>query len=141
MLCHTSVEWYIIVLAPSTEWVKKEDWILISKLKELLTSVLQEEDVSIVKGVSDLESIDGISILRFDHLLNLSRGLSIIVEAIVECHSLRKAGCSRDEEVTLFADGLCLRVVLGPCTEGSCADLFLSVVKEDWLADDSDDIL
>lgn len=66
MLGHSGVEWDIIVLAPSAEWVEEEDWVLVAELEELLSSVLKEEDVSIMKGVSDLECVASIGILSFD---------------------------------------------------------------------------
>lgn len=66
MLGHSGVEWDIIVLAPSTEWVEEEDWVLVAELKELFSSVLKEEDVSIMEGVSDLECVASIGILSFN---------------------------------------------------------------------------
>jgi hypothetical protein len=40
--------------------------------------------VSIVEWVSDLESIDGISISGLDLIVNLLRGHSVVIETVVE---------------------------------------------------------
>lgn len=141
MLGHTRIERHVVILAPSTEWVKKEDWVLESLLEELFAGVLKQEDVSIMKWVSDLECVDGVSVLLLDHFRDLGGSLSVGVDAVVECHSFGKAGWARDEEVTLCDDGLCLGVLCGPGSECSGADLFLSVVEEDWLADDGENVV
>lgn len=83
VLSHSVVEWDIIVLAPSTEWVKEEDWVLVSELDELLSGVLKEEDVSIVEWVSNLEGVDGVGSLLLSGLLDLLGGESVAVKAIV----------------------------------------------------------
>jgi hypothetical protein len=43
--------------------------------------------------------------------------------------------------VTLLPDAVDLRVLSGGCTEGLCADLFFSIVKEFWRLDDGDDVV
>ena len=41
VLSHPGVEWDIIVLDPTSKWVKKQDWVLVALLKELLSGVLK----------------------------------------------------------------------------------------------------
>ncbi len=66
MLLHAGVEGYIIILAPSTEGVKEEDRVLEALSEELNTGVVEEEAVTIVEGVADLEGVNGISVLGLD---------------------------------------------------------------------------
>ena len=142
VLSHSVVKWDIIILAPSTEWVKKEDWVLVSELDELLSGVLKEEHVSIMKWVSHLEGIDGISALLLDLLLDLLWGKSPLVISIVEDNSLGEShALTRDEPISLGHKDLSLWMLWGEGTEGTGADLFLSVLEEDWLLNDSEDII
>ena len=60
VLSHTSVKGYIIIFAPSTKWVKQEDGVLVTLFDKLYTSVAKKEAVTIMKGISDLESVDGV---------------------------------------------------------------------------------
>ena len=141
MLGHSSVKRNIVILAPSAEWVEEEDWVLVSELDELLSGVLEEEHVSVVEWVSHLEGVAGIGVLGLDEGLDLSWGLSVRIDSVVKLNSLCESGSSADKEISLGDDGLSLRVLRGPGTEGSGADLFLSVIEEDWLADDSEDVV
>ena len=84
MLGHTVSEGDVIILAPATERVEKEDGIAVALSDELLTSVLEEEDVSIMEWVSDLEGVDDIGILLNNFSLDLSRSQSVLVIAVVE---------------------------------------------------------
>ena len=84
MLGHTVSKRDVIILAPATERVEKEDRIAVALSDELLTSVLEEEDVSIVEWVSDLEGVDDVGILLDNFSLDLSRSQSVLVIAIVE---------------------------------------------------------
>ena len=84
MLGHTVGERDVIILAPATERMEKEDGIAVALSNELLASVLEEEDVSVVERVSDLEGVDDIGILLDDFSLDLSRGQSVLVVSIVE---------------------------------------------------------
>jgi hypothetical protein len=77
MLLHSSVKRDIVVLAPSSKRVEKEDWVLVSLLHQLLSGVLKEKDVSVVKWVSNLESIDGISASLKSLSIDLSWGHSV----------------------------------------------------------------
>ena len=84
MLFHSGIEGNIIVLGPSSERVEQEDWVLVAELQELFPSVFQEKDVTIVKWVSDLEGVDGISILGLDLVMDLLWSHSVDVKSIVE---------------------------------------------------------
>jgi hypothetical protein len=66
MLHHTFWEWDIIVFAPSTERVEEEDGVLVSCSLELNTCIFQEEAVTVVEGVTDLEGIASIGLLCCD---------------------------------------------------------------------------
>ena len=69
MLLHSGVKRSIILLGPSTEWVQQEDWVLVTELQELFSGVLEEENVTVVEWISDLEGVDGISISFSDLLV------------------------------------------------------------------------
>jgi len=120
--------------------VEKQDWVFVSLGNELLTGVLQEENVAIVERVSDLEGIDDIGLLLNDSGLNLLRSESVLIVAIVKGGSLNEAhGLTTDQEVSLGEDGLGLGVVGRHAAEGTSADLFLSVVEEARVLDDGKD--
>lgn len=107
VLSHSVIKWDIIILAPSTEWVKEEDWVFVSELDELLSGVLEEEAMSIVEWVSNLEGIDGIGSLLLNGVLDLLWSKSPLVHAIVEGDLLDESHLlSRDEEVSLLHDEL-----------------------------------
>ena len=142
VLSHSVVGWDIIVLAPSTEWVKEKDWVLVSLLDKLLSGILEEENVTIVEWVTDLEGVDGIGTLGLGSLLDLLGGKSPLVEVVVEGNSLDEVhGLSRDEEISLLHVNLSLGVLGGEGSESTGADLLLSVIEEAWLVDDSEDIV
>jgi hypothetical protein len=71
VLFHSGVKWDIIILNPSTKWVKKKDWVLISELEELISGILEEEYMTIVEWVSKLECINCISISFKNVVVNL----------------------------------------------------------------------
>jgi nickel-dependent lactate racemase len=68
MLGHTVSKRNIVILAPSTKRVQKKDRVLEALLEELLTGVLEQENVAIMEGVANLESVNGISVLGLDLL-------------------------------------------------------------------------
>lgn len=141
MLEHSCLEWCIIILSPSTKWVKEENWIFESDLEELLSCVIQEKDVTVVKRVSHLESINCISTFSFNLGSYLLRGNSVLIKSIIEFDSLDKSGSwSWYEHVSLCHDSFNLGVFSWECTEDSGWDLFLSVIKEDWVFNDCEDI-
>ena len=117
MLGHTCVQRHVVILAPAAERVEQKDRVFISKCKKLLTSVLEEEHVSIMQRVSNLESVNSIGFLFLNLFLDLSRSHSVFVQSIVEANSLCESGDTRDEPVPLGNDSLGLRVVFGPSSE------------------------
>jgi len=140
VLGHTVGEGDIVILAPSTEGMEEEDGVSVTLSDELLTGILKEKDVTIMEGVSDLEGVDDISVLLDNLGLDLSGGQSVLVVAVVEDGSGGEGhGLTRDEEVSLGEDSLGLGVLSGHAAEGTGADLFLSVVVDDGLVDDSKD--
>src|ERR1035441_6328 len=58
MLLHSCVKWCIIFFGPSTERMEEKNGVLVTFLEELFSGVIEEENVAIVKGISDLEGID-----------------------------------------------------------------------------------
>ena len=142
MLSHTVGEGNIVVLAPSTKRVKKEDWVAVSLADELFTGILKEKNVTIVEWVTDLEGVDNIGILLGDLFLNLLWHKAVLIVSIVEDGALGEShGGSRNEEVSLSEDGLGARVVGRHAAESTGADLFLAVVEEAWVLNDGEDII
>jgi len=142
MLLHTGVEWHIVILAPATEWVEEEDWVGVTSLLELLTGVLEEENVTIVEWVSNLESVNSIGTSLLDLLRDLTWGISVLVKTIVELDLGEEAGgFTRDEPCTLLHDLSGSWVLGGEATEGTGADLLLSIGEESWLVNDGDDLV
>jgi hypothetical protein len=142
MLLHALLERNVIILAPATKWVEKEDRVSISLFNKLLTGILEEKHVTIVEWVSDLESVDYVSILRFNSTLNLAWGQSILVISIVKDGSLEEFhSLARDEEVSLSEDSLCLGMFGGHAAKGTSANFFLTVVVNFGLVDDSKDLI
>ena len=140
MLLHAVIKRNVVILAPATERVEEKNGVSVALSNELLTGVLEQENVTIMERVSDLESIDDISIFLDDGSLNLLWSQSVLIVAVVEDRSLDKAHrVSADQEVTLGKDSLSLGVVRRHAAEGTGADLFLAVVKENWVLDDSKD--
>jgi len=84
MLLHSSVEGNVVVLDPTAEGVEEEDGVLVALLEELLSGVFQEENVTIVEGVSQLEGVNGISVSFKDFTVNFSWGQSVLIHAVVE---------------------------------------------------------
>jgi len=141
VLEHTGVKGNIIVLAPATEGMKKEDGILVALFDELFTGVLEQKHVTIMKGVTHLEAIDGVGTAGCDLLNNLTRGESVLVHAIVEGNSLEEASALRgNEPVTLGHNSLSLGVLGGEGTESTRADFLFSVFVEGRLVHNSEDL-
>jgi len=142
VLLHSPVKGNIVVLAPSAERVEEKDGVLVSLLDELLTCVLKEEDVTVVERVSDLESVDGISSLGNNLFVDLLRSHSVVVHAVVEINLLDEVHrLSGDEPFTLGIDDLSLGVLGRHASEGSGANLFLSVLEEVRVVDDGENIV
>jgi len=142
MLEHAGIKGNVIILAPATKGVQEKDGVLVTQLHKLLTGVLEEEDVSVVERVANLEAVDGISTACGDLLNDFSGGESVFVHAIVESDtSEESSACTGDQVVALGEDGLSLGVLHRESSEGTCADLFLSVIEESWVVDNSEDLI
>lgn len=63
-----------------------------SFLEELFSGIIEKEHVSIVKRISDLESINNISILFFHQVVDLDWGKSVLVEAVIEFDFMDESG-------------------------------------------------
>lgn len=51
--------------------MQEENWVLVAQFQELFSSILKEENVSVVEWVSDLESVEGITSSLLSDLVNL----------------------------------------------------------------------
>jgi len=138
VLVHSFLEWDIIVFAPSTEGVEEEDGVLVSLLLELSAGVLEEEAVTIMEGVADLEGVASIGLFGLNSFLDLLGGESVLVHAVVPHNLAEEVHLSRDEPVLLVGDVVGHGVVGGEASESSGADLFLSVGEEAGVSNDSD---
>jgi len=139
MLFHSRGERNIIILAPSTERVEKEDRVLVSSSDEVKSGLLEEEAMSVMEGVSDLEGKNSISV----HLLCFSRDLSgshsVLVNSIIPHNFLDEIHrFSRDKPFSLCHNSFNVRVRGLEASEGTGSDFFLSVLVEFRLVDDSD---
>lgn len=142
VLLHSGIKRYIIIFAPSAEWVEQEDWVLVSLLQQLLPGVLQQEHVPVVQWVSHLESVHSISILGLDLVVDLLWGESVLVEAVLEVDLGHAAqALTRDQEVALGHDPLHFEVLHTLGSEDSSTDFFLSVVKESGFFNDSEHLI
>ena len=83
-MVNTRSERDIIILAPATKGVEEENWVLVSLFDELFTSVLEQENVTVVKRVAYLEGVYGISTTSFDEITDFAGSVSVLVHAIVE---------------------------------------------------------
>lgn len=108
----------------------------------MFSGILQKHDVSIVKRVSNLEGIDSISILGLDSLVDLSGSKSVVIESIIEFDfSDASQSLSSDQEISLSHDSFNFVVLGTQGTKYSCTDLFLSVLKVNWLFNHSQDLV
>jgi len=88
MLSHTVSKRNIIILAPATKGMQKKDRVLEALLDKLLTGIIEQEAVTIVKGVADLESINGIGVLGLDKGRDFLGSIAILVHVVVEHNAL-----------------------------------------------------
>ena len=84
VLSHTICEGHVVILAPATERVEEQDWVPVALCNELFTGVLEQEHVTIMERVSDLEGVDDIGVLLDDGGLDLLGGHSVLIVAVVE---------------------------------------------------------
>jgi len=140
VLLHAIIKGYIVVLAPATEGVEKKDGVLVALLEELLTRILEEENVTIVERVANLEGVHGVSTTGLNLVGDLGGSEAVLVHAVVKLDALSEVhGGTRDEPFTLFHDGLGTSVVGAEGAEGTGADLFLAVLEEARVADNGVD--
>jgi len=64
----------------------------VSLLQQLLSSVVEEQYVTIMEGVSDLEGIDDVSVLILHELVDLFGGKSVLIKTVVELDLLDESG-------------------------------------------------
>lgn len=86
VLLHSNVKRNIIIFGPSSTRVEKENGILVTSLDQLVSSGVQEHDMTIMEGVSELEAIDDISVLGLSLLLDLFRSESVLIKSIIVVH-------------------------------------------------------
>lgn len=84
VLLHSGVKRNIVILHPSTERVEEKDWVLVALLQKLFSGVVKEKNVTVMEGVSKLESVDCISLFSFNLLVDLFGGDSVLVHPVVE---------------------------------------------------------
>lgn len=141
MLLYSRWERHIVFLLPSTERVQEKDGVLVAQLEELLSGVLEEEHVSVVEGISHLESVEGVASSLLGDVVDLSRGHSVLIVSIIELNlSGEGHALSGDQEVALFHDIFDFVVLLGEGSKSSSGNFFLSVSEEDGFFDDGEHI-
>ena len=92
--------------------MEKKDRVFVSKLEELFSGILQKQNVSIVKRISNLKCIHSISTFCINLSRDFSRGKSKVINAIVKLHTLEEASARPGNElVSLVQDDFCLGVL------------------------------
>lgn len=97
--------------------------------------------MSIMERVTDLEGKNGISISQVSLVSNLGGSHSVLIHFVVPLDALGESHVSRDEEISLVHNVLSHGVSGVHASESSSADLFLSVIKENRVIDDSVDLI
>jgi len=93
-----------------------------------------------MEGVSNLETINSICTTSSNLFNNLSWSKSKLVHTIIESNSGEEMSrLRRDKPVTLRKNCLRFRVFCGEGTEGTCANLLLSIFEESWLVQNRKD--
>jgi len=141
MLLNSGGERDIVVLAPSTEGVEEEDGVLVALLDELLTGVLKKEAMSVMEGVADLEGEDGIG-ASLDHLVvDLLGSHSVAIKSVAPLDVGDEfGGSSGHAPRSLLNDVLSHGVAVLEASEGSGADLFVPVLEEDGVVNNSNNL-
>lgn len=142
MLSHSKVKWDVIIFHPATEWMQKEKRILVASFDKLLSGVLKQKTMSIVKRVSNLESVNCISSSFLSDLINLCWSHSILIHSVIEFEFAGESHWSSwDKMISLLPDSANLWVLLTGSSEGLGANFFFPVVEKFWLLNDGNDIV
>ena len=142
MLVYARSKRNVVILAPATKGMKKKNWVLVSLLDELFTSVLEQKNVAIVKWVAHLECINSISAASFDLFTDFFGSVSVLVHAVVEDDTFGEVHAgARNVPVALGLDDFSLGVVVAEASELTSADFLLSVFEENGVVDDSKNIV
>ena len=64
--------------------MEEKDWVLVSLLDELLSGVLQQQAMSVMEWVSNLEGINGISSSLLSNIKDLLWGKSVLIHTVSE---------------------------------------------------------
>lgn len=83
MLLHSPTQWDIICLCVPTQWMKQEDGVLESHLKQPATGVSHQQSMAIVHRVSKLECKYCISIALLKFFAKFSRRQAETIKAII----------------------------------------------------------
>jgi hypothetical protein len=91
VLSHSGIKRCIIILGPSSKRVEQENGVLVASSQQLFSGVVEEENVSVVEWVSDLESVDSISLSLLNLVVDFLGCESVVVKAVVEFDLLDKS--------------------------------------------------
>lgn len=83
VLPHTPAERYIIGFSESTKWIKQQDRVFVTHLKESPSSIGHEKGVTIVYRVPKLERENGVCVTLRELLTKLRRRQTEPVETVV----------------------------------------------------------
>lgn len=97
--------------------------------------------MTIVKGVSYLESVDCVSPSLISDLLDLSRSQSVLIHAIIVCWRLGEPHFARHKVVSLAVDSLNFRMFQRSRSKSFGADLLFAVIEELWVFDNGKNII
>lgn len=112
MLLHSGVQGHIIVLDPASQGMQEENRVLVAKLQQLLSSVLEQNNVTVVQWVPQLEGVNCVSTSLDDLIIDLSGCLSVLIHAVLEFDLAHISnGGTTDQVVSLGQDPLYLGVL------------------------------
>jgi hypothetical protein len=83
MLLHTPLKRYIVCLGVAPKWMKKQDRVLITHIKQPSPGIGHEESMAVVYRIPQLESKHCICLPFFEGLAELSWGKAILIKAII----------------------------------------------------------
>jgi len=142
MLSHSVVKRDIIVFAPSTKWVQKQNWVFKSFCQKIGSGCIEHKNMTIMKWVSNLECIHSIGLSINNSLVDLFRSHSVSIHTIIEFNISQKSHAfTWHKEVTLSQDYFNFWMRLSKSTKYSGGNLFFTVIEEDWLFNDSKNLI